>query len=300
MQSLSWDDFRLIKAVADTRSLGGAAELLGLNHSTVFRRLNGLEQQMGTRLFERSRTGYGTTAAGEEMVLLAAKMSEQITDFERRVAGRDIKPSGELRVTTTDSFFSHLISPVCASFSNAFPDIRVDMVTDSRQLNLSRRDADVAVRASQAPPETLVGRRIAVVAWAGFAKRTVPGAKSKRPAKEAGWLALAEPLADIMPARWTYQMVAPERIIMRVNAVGAMIAAISAGIGCGMLPCFAGDTMPGLVRVTEPLVEQASSLWLLTHPDLRHAARVRAFLDFAGKELAKKKKLIEGGEPQPE
>ena len=299
MQSLSWDDFRLIKAIADSRSLGGAADALGLNHSTVFRRLNGLEQQMGTRLFERSRSGYGTTAAGEEMVALSSRMGEQITDFERRVAGRDIKPSGELRVTTTDSFFSHLISPICVSFREIYTDIRIDMVTESRQLNLSRRDADVAARASVAPPETLVGRRVATVAWAGFAARSTGITEAGKPRKTAPWLAFSDPLSEIMPARWTTETIDAQRIVMRVNAVGAMIAALNAGIGCGMLPCFAGDTMPSLVRVTEPLREHASSLWLLTHPDLRHAARVRAFLDFVGKELARKKRLIEGFEPLP-
>src|SRR6201986_5113845 len=105
--STNWDDYRYVRAVAETRSLVGAAELLGVNHSTVFRRINALEEGLGARLFERGRAGYALTAAGEEMVPLASRMGEEITSFERRIAGRDIKPSGELRVTTNDTLMAH-------------------------------------------------------------------------------------------------------------------------------------------------------------------------------------------------
>ena len=92
----SWEDFRLAKAIFDARSLVGAARQLGVNHSTIFRRLGALEEALGTRLFERSRGGYEPTAAGEEMVRLASRMDQDIVDFERKIAGRDVKPSGEL------------------------------------------------------------------------------------------------------------------------------------------------------------------------------------------------------------
>src|SRR5882724_3709332 len=98
---LSWDDFRYVKAIADTRSLAGAAESLGVNHSTVFRRLGQIEQQLGSRLFERGRSGYALTACGEQMVELAERMGEEIVSFERKATGQDLKPSGELRITTS-------------------------------------------------------------------------------------------------------------------------------------------------------------------------------------------------------
>jgi DNA-binding transcriptional LysR family regulator len=98
MQNISWDEFRLVKAIAETGSLAGAGDVLALNHSTVFRRLNALEHELGSRLFERARTGYVPTPAGEEMVMLATRMFDDITDFERRVAGRDVKPSGDAAV----------------------------------------------------------------------------------------------------------------------------------------------------------------------------------------------------------
>src|ERR1700683_4728839 len=106
--ALSWDEFRLVKDIADARSVGGAADGLGLNHSTIFRRLGAIEAALGAKLFERSRSGYQPTASGEEMVAVAKAMSDTVVEFERRVAGRDVKPSGELRVTTVDSMAVYL------------------------------------------------------------------------------------------------------------------------------------------------------------------------------------------------
>jgi len=201
MQPLSWDEFRLVKAIADTRTLAGAAETLSLNHSTVFRRLNAVEDQLGSRLFERSRTGYALTAAGEEMLELADHMAERIVAFERKVAGRDVKPSGELRVTTADTIFAALLAPILVGFREQCPDIRVEVLVENRDLNLSRRDADVALRAAREPPETLVGRRIASIGWAAFAPRALAAPDGTFPDVAAvPWIGYGEPLAQIAPA----------------------------------------------------------------------------------------------------
>jgi DNA-binding transcriptional LysR family regulator len=181
--SMSWDEFRLVKAIADSRSLAGAAEKLTLNHSTVFRRLGALEEAMGVRLFERARAGYAPTPAGEEMIALASKMEQEIVDFERVVVGRSAKPAGELRLTTNDAFLNWLIAPMLASFRKAYPDIRLDVVVGHEHLNLSRRDADVALRATQDPPETLVGRKIARIGWAAYGPANWRGATTSG----AGW-----------------------------------------------------------------------------------------------------------------
>jgi len=300
MQQFSWDEFRLVKAIADTQSLGGAGESLGLNHSTVFRRLNALEGQLGSRLFERSRTGYTLTAGGEEMVALASRMAEEIVNFERKVAGRDIKPSGELRVTTADTIFAHLLAPLLIGFRNQCPDITVEIIVDNRNLNLSRRDADIALRAAREPPETLVGRRLATLSWAVFASRKLTQSlPSGIEMTQAPWIGLADPIADIAAAKWMASAIPSSQVRVRVNAMSSVLAAIEAGLGYGVLPCFVGDRCPGMVRINQPVLEGASSLWILTHPDLRQSARVRVFLDYAGRELGRMRKLIEGETPMP-
>src|SRR3954453_20470726 len=142
---LSWDDFRYVKAIADARSLGGAALALGVNHSTVFRRLGPIEQQLGSRLFERGRAAYALTSSGEEMVRLAERVSEDITTFERKVTGQDLRPSGELRITCSDMVLLHLLPEILAGFRRTYPEILIDVVVSNSLLDLSKRDADVAV-----------------------------------------------------------------------------------------------------------------------------------------------------------
>jgi len=293
---LSWDDFRYVKAIADTRTLAGAATELSVNHSTVFRRLAQIELQLGSRLFERSRAGYALTPCGEEMVRLAERMGEDIVAFERQVTGHDLRPSGELRVTTNDTLLVHLMTDVFAAFRKAYPEIVLDVVVSNQALNLSKRDADVAVRATDRPPEALIGRRAASIAWAVF------GAADKAPeafdvqsdTRGAEWVGFGENLANLKAARWLKDHAAPERIVYRINTVLGLAEAAASGLGLAVLPCFIGAATPGLIRLTAPLPELANGIWLLTHADLRQTARVRAFMDFAGSEIARQRRVIEG------
>ncbi len=220
MQTMSWDEFRLVRAIAESGSLAGAGDVLGLNHSTVFRRLNALEQMLGSRLFERARTGYAPTPAGEEMVALAARMFEEITEFERRVAGRDVKPSANCGSTTNDSLVAHLATPMFGAFCRQYPEIKLDVVIDNRALNLSRRDADVAIRATGEPPETLVGRRIATIAWRSMARRAATSRHRRGDALvDQTWIGFGDPISTIGPARWMASRVAPGRVFYKLNTV---------------------------------------------------------------------------------
>jgi DNA-binding transcriptional LysR family regulator len=162
--ALNWDEFRLVKAIADSRSLVGAATKLGLNHSTVFRRLTALEGAIGVRLFERSR--YQPTAAGEAMINVAADIGESVVEFERHVAGRDIKPSGLLRVTTIDALAIYILPPILNRFRESYPGVELDLILSAEDLSLSRRDAEVALRATSGPTGALVGEKICTLRWA--------------------------------------------------------------------------------------------------------------------------------------
>src|SRR5262245_22161462 len=293
---LSWDDFRYVKAIADTRSLAGAAEALGVNHSTVFRRLGQIEQQLGSRLFERGRGGYGLTPSGEEMVELAERMGEDIVSFERRVTGQDLRPSGELRITTSDTMLQHLLSDVLIGFRSTYPEITLDIVVSNLRLNLSKRDADVAVRATYAQPETLAGRKVARIAWAVFG----PAALASRgfdPASDGrrhDWIAFTDVVSVAKAMKWLKAHVDEQRIVYKVNTMLGLPEAAAGGVGIVLLPCFIGTSIPGLAQLTPPLPDLEGELWLLTHPDLRNTARVRAFLDFCAAEIGKRREMIEG------
>jgi molybdate transport repressor ModE-like protein len=298
LKTLAWDDFRLVKAIADTGALPAAAAKIGVNHSTIFRRLRQIETALGVTLFERHRTGYTLTPAGEEMVKVASLLDENIGAFTRRLAGRDINPSGELRLTTNDTLLIHLLTPLFKRFQEACPDIRLDVAVSNEALNLSKRDADVAIRATDTPPENLVGRRIAAIAWALY------GRAADFPEPHAihdlaslckrSWVSLGENLAGLKAVQFVQQHVAEENIRYRVNTVLGLAEAVEAGLGIGHLPCFIGDVRPSLARLAPPEPAYAAGLWLLTHADLRHSPRVRAFLDFAANEIGKEKRLLEG------
>ena len=301
-RTLAWDDFRLINAVAETRNLPAAAARLGIDHSTVFRRLRAVEALLGTPLFERHRAGYALTPAGEEVASLAARVDEDITAVIRRLAGQAPSPAGEVRVATSDSLLSELLIPALARFRRAHPSIRLDLVIGNAALNLSRRDADVAVRATDDPPDTLVGRRVAGIAWALYgAAGAVPAGDPVAEADVVGradWVCLGDNLAGMRVVRFAREAVPAARLAGRFDTVLGLAQAVEAGIGVGHLPCFIGDAWPGLLRLAPPQPEYASSLWLLTHPDLRHTPRVRTLLDFLAEAVGAQRPLIEGLSPR--
>jgi DNA-binding transcriptional LysR family regulator len=203
-------------------------------------------------------------------------VDDDITSFTRKMAGREMAPAGELRVTTNDSLLVHLLTPLFVKFRKGNPDMRLDVVLANQELNLSKRDADVAIRATDNPPENLVGRRAASIAWALYGRADeFPDPESVDPESlyERDWVSLGENLATLKAVKFVHEHVPPERIGYRVN------------------------TVLGLVRLGERVPEFSAGLWFLTHPDLRQSPRVRVFLDFLADEIASRRKLIEGQTP---
>ncbi len=166
MAGLEWDDLRYVLAVASAGSLAGAARSLGVNHTTVLRRIDAFEKRLGLRLFERLPTGYVLTAGGEELIAAARRIDETVTTLERKLAGRDLRLSGTVRVTTTDTLMGSILPEILAEFRASHPGIQVEIAVSNLMFNLTKRDADVAIRPANDPPETLVGRRVAKIAFA--------------------------------------------------------------------------------------------------------------------------------------
>lgn len=288
--SLAWDDFRLVKAIADRGGLTHAAAHLGINHSTAFRRLAAVEAAVDAQLFERSRSGYVPTPAGLAMVEAAERMETDVARFGREVLGRTLTPSGELRITAPAGFVTDLLMPFLARFREAYPDVRLDVVMSEEALNLSRRDADVAIRATSNPPANLVGRRLSGIAWAVYGRHD----RLQDNAYRTRWVALGAQVADGRFARMLRDRSDVREIALQLNAVTGLREAVLAGIGIGILPCYIGDRCPDLCRLEEPEPANASDLWLLTHPDLRHAMRVRAFMDFMADAILPMRRAFEG------
>ena len=286
---IEWDDLRYVLAVAENGGLAAASRVLGVNHTTVLRRVNAFEGAHGVRLFDRLPTGYALTAGGEEMLAVAQSMSGMVADLERRLAGQDLRVQGSLRVTTTDTLAAGLLPRHLAAFQALYPGIALELAVGNQVADLTRRDADVAVRPMAAPPQALVGRRICAIAFAVYALKG---------AERGPWLVPDDTLASTAAGRWARTRVLDADVAMRADSLLALRDLAAAGMGQAVLPCYLGDIgTAGLDRVGEVLSDAASELWLLTHEDLRRTARVRAFLDYMASALAGDRDLLEGNRP---
>jgi DNA-binding transcriptional LysR family regulator len=286
-------DLRLLLALKRERSLTRAARQLGVDHSNAFRRLGALEARLGVRLFERARDGYAPTAAGELAIASAERVDAELTDVERRLAGEDLRPAGVVRLTSTDTLVE-LLEPMLRELRREQPGIVVELVTANAFFTLTRRDADVAVRPAASAPEGLVARRISAVASAVYGAPAHVRSHRGKPLAEQPWIGVDESLAHLASARWMAAEIPEPLVVHRVSSLWAAQVATRAGFGLAVLPCFSADVDRGLRRVGAPHPEWASSLWLLTHPDLRRVARIRAVLDFLAVRLAEKRPLLEG------
>ncbi len=294
----NWDDVRYFLAVARHGSLSAAARALGVNHTTVLRRVAALEAAYGTGLFDKQPGGYVLTAAGDEMHRVALTVEEELAAANRRLSGRDTQLSGTVRVTTIDILAMHFLPRHLAAFRGLYPGMRVDLLIAEASLSLTRREADVAIRSTNKPPENLVGRVVAGLAFAVYGSADYLDRTAADPGRRdwAGrdWVGLDETFDHTRMAQWFKRTVAPERVGHRVNSVAVLVEAVRAGAGLGLLPCGLADRMPELCRLGGLVEEVETKIWLLTHGDLRHMARVRAFLDFIGDALAGERDLLEG------
>ncbi len=294
----AWDDLRVFLAIARGGSLAAAARTLGVNHSTVFRRLNAFEAAVGVRLFDRQPEGYAVTAEGAEMLVRAARIEDEVLALDRELSGRDLRLEGTVRVTTPDTVALGLLPPHLARLRRAQPGIEIELAVSNQIYNLSKREADVAIRPAKAPEGAMVGRRLAGIAFAAYGARSYLGtaAAPKSPEELAAHPRVGpdESLADTAAARWLRTHAPDAAVACRCDSLMAQVHAVRAGVGLGLLPCFLADPDPALVRLPLPAPEMETGLWLLTHEDLRRTARIRAVLDFLAEALGGERDRLEG------
>ncbi len=295
---MEWDDLRVVLAVSREGTLSGAARRLGVTHSTVFRRLGAIEEQIGVRLFERFRDGYVPTPAGETAAETAARLDDEVLTLERRLSGQDLRPSGVVRITTTDTLGTILMRHLPAMRA-LHPGIQFEVAISNAMANLSRREAEIAIRPTPEPPEILVGRRVAAIAHAIYGSKAYLSGHPEKEMSAHDWIALDDALASTAIGRWIHENLRTANITCRVDALPALRDAALAGLGLALLPCYLGDPTPGLGRLAQKtMTEPRSALWLLTHDDLKRTARIRVTLDFLAKAFASERALFEGKQTQ--
>jgi len=277
---MTWDDYRYFLEVARCGSVRAASARLAVNHATVLRRIASLERRLSVRLFDRLPSGYVMTAAGEEIMAAAEDMERRAHDIDRAIVGRDARLSGVLRVTLPQVLAVSGFMAELAAFARAHPAIRLEIDTSYAVLDMTRRQADVAIRlayAGQSPPGHLVGRRVTPVGQARY--RAAEGrAGENRPV-------LKEVEAEQADAA---------AVPIVISDVVTQAAALRAGVGVGRLPCFLGDPDPGLRRADDDAPAHYGDLWVLTHRDLGRTPRVRAFTGFAATRIRARRALFSG------
>lgn len=250
-----------------------------VNHATVFRRLGEIEKRLGVMLFERSRSGYFPTPAGEELADTARQMEGYVLQAERRIVGRDLQPTGAVWVTTTDSMMAGLLAPLFGEFRQQYPGVTLDIAVSNQLFNLTKREADVAIRPSNAPPEHLIGRKLADIGMAVY------GCKNHLDNKavdlhQLPWVGPGSRLFDEPMRQWMAEQGYDEHCAFRVDTLIGMLSSVKAGVGVSVLPCYLADGEPDLVQLSDPIPSLSYGLWFLMHPDLRGVSRIQSLMDF--------------------
>ena len=290
---MQWDDLKIFLAIAREGSISGAAKRLAVQHSTVSRRLRSLEERLDTRLIERKTSGYELTEAGEELKLSASKIEVEILEFEGALGGKDGGASGELRVTAINNMASTILMPTFARFSEAYPDIKLHIQVSNKFVRLAERDADIAIRLTNTPLDTLIGTRLVTVASAVYGARDYCADVQAGLAEEK-WLGIE---CCGFHISWTKDACPEHNHCLYVDDTLLTVAALREGAGLAYLPCFMGDSEPSLARYRPPEKQHELGLWLLYHRDLRRTKCVRLFRDHMLSEVVKAAPLFEGQVP---
>jgi DNA-binding transcriptional LysR family regulator len=268
-------DLEVTLALVRGGTLASAGERLGVDASTVFRSLQRIERGLGRLLFERSRAGYVAT----ELAASLAEHAEQMeTALEAARSSVEVSPSqisGTVRITTTDTVLHGLVAPALRGLRTVHPLLGYELHTGNELASLTRRDADIAVRATKRPPQHLVGKHIGPIRVALYAaRRGGVRALADVEAGKADWIAPDDALPEHPSVLWRkrhFPKVAPR---YRVNSILSVLELVALGLGVGIVPLFLGEERSDIVRLTEPLDDCETELWLLTHPESRHLRRV--------------------------
>jgi DNA-binding transcriptional LysR family regulator len=294
-----WNDLRHFLAVAREGSTIRAAKVLGLNQSTVHRRIAELERQLGRRLFERLTGGYRLTLLGEELLPFAERVERAVTDFTRHVASRNTDLTGTIRVTCPETAGYRLMkSPLLDAFHARHPGLHVELVMVDQVLDLGKGEADVAFRTAASQDNALVARKIAEVPWAVFASRSYierhGSPQTIADIDKHDIIQFDGAIADHTAAEWMKAVAPRARVSAHCTSVPALVLAVKSGAGLSPLPIIAVEHEPDLVRLFDSIPELRLPFYLLIHRDMRHTPRVRAFCDFVTAELKAFRELLVG------
>lgn len=278
---IDWGHLQFFLAVAELGSLQRAAERLGVNHSTVLRRLGQLEDELSCRLFDRLPGGYALTAAGNNLAEHLRGLSEQFDRVERHVRGLDESLEGSVRVTSSDIVVEGALMALLAQFRHRHPKVKLQLFTQYQFAGLSPSEAELAVRSADAVPDDLVARQVGHIDTLMCASRAYLERHGETlAAAQQRWVMADESLFDGKLERWMRRHFPARQVAARVDSLVGMADAVSSGLGVGFLPKPLLTARPELVPLGDPLPALRRPVWVLMHPDVQHSRRVRTLFQF--------------------
>jgi DNA-binding transcriptional LysR family regulator len=294
-----WNDLKYFLALAREGSTVAAAKALGVNQSTVQRRLAVLEEQLGRTLIERNPTGYQLTKLGEELKPHAERIEDAIAAFERHLVSFGTELTGTVHVTCPAAVADRLTrAALIDQFHARYTGLRVELVMSERFLDLSKGEADIAIRAGESPDDALVGRKIGEGHWGVYASRSYVErhGRPERPEDIERHFVVAfdGAIAHYPAAQWLHSVAPYATVAARSDNWPGFVLAVKSGAGLAPLLISEGDRDDELVRVIENIPELVTNYYLLTHRDLRRTPRIRAFFDFVDAEITTFRAVLSG------
>jgi DNA-binding transcriptional LysR family regulator len=276
--NLDWSDVRIFLAIARAGSLGGAAKMIGQTQPTMGRRLRALEDALGHVLFQRTSGGFLLTEEGTAILAHAERMEEDALGLTRTLAGADTELTGPLRVTSSDWFGIHVLTPIFARFLSQHPRVSLELMTDFRPYSLARREADLAIRITPFDEPDVIQRKLMHMDYSlyGHSDLVAPHAGD---GQDQAIITMDSALGTLPDVSWVKRMLPRAHIAFRSNNRGAQALMCSQGGGFAVLPCALGDATPNLRRIDLGEAPPGRDVWLGYHRDLSRLARLRALID---------------------
>jgi len=288
---MNWNDLKYFLALAREGTISGAGRVLNVKHTTVARRIEALELSLGTRLFDKSRSGYAMTQAAEDLYQQVVSMEEKVHTIDRQAANQDSALAGPLKLTIAFELANRLIIPKMGDFCQRFPDIDMQLLMTKNLVDLAAMEADLAIRMTPNPPDYLVGSEIMKLHHGIYASPAhLQGHVQSRATKSKVILFQSETKRP----DWVKKQARDADVSLRVDDVGSMAVAAVNGFGLAKLPCFIGDSQSGLVRLDVEMPPSDWGIWVLNHAELRTTARVRACKEHLISVLENQRDLISG------
>ena len=282
---MQWDDLRYVLAVARTGSALRAARELGVDQTTVLRKLDALETTLGTSLFERRKSGQTPTSAGKLVVEAAERMEKEARALENTLATKRRVVGGAVRLTTSDGLATRFVKPCMRAFQSLYPGVSIELIATDERLDIAAGEADVALRGSSHPEGAgIVAQRMPDVRWTIYcsaayaAERGVPDCREALRGHEI--VGFEGRLTRLPGWRWLVDAVPDAVVRFRSSSFVSMVSNLKAGLGVGPLPTIIGDAEPELVRCFPAPPELRDELWLIVREELKNEPHVRALTDF--------------------